>query len=53
MCEWCDAPETGLYARVNVSTVSKEAARLRPQQLDYNIVTATPVVVQHAQKRAK
>jgi hypothetical protein len=48
-CSWCnnsDAPETGYYARVAVSTVSAEATYLHGRQIDRDITTATPVVVQ-------
>jgi len=56
-CHWCDdasAPAAGsgsssYYARVNVSTESKEAAALRDEQLNFDIINAAPVVVQGEQ----
>ena len=51
-CHWCDdasasaAGRSSYYARVNVSTESKDAAALRDEQLNLDIVSAAPVVVQ-------
>jgi hypothetical protein len=48
-CDWCNeagAPRGGYYARVHISTVSKEAARLRDDMLNADITTATPVLIQ-------
>lgn len=50
-CGWCgeaSAPRGGYYARVAVSTESKEAARLDETRLSFDIKTATPVVVEGA-----
>lgn len=55
-CSWCDdprAPQSGYYARVRVSTVSKEAARLRDEEMSDDITTATPVIVQAASKKSR
>jgi hypothetical protein len=52
-CEWCNnssEPQTGYYARVVVSTVSAEDTRLRDDQIDRDLTTATPVVVQAERK---
>lgn len=55
-CDWCDAAgvrKDGLYARVKVSNVSKESARVRQENLDFQITTATPVVIQHGKRPAR
>ena len=55
-CAWCDdphAPKSGYYARVQISTASKEAARLGEAQLNYDIGTATPVIVQAATRKTR
>jgi hypothetical protein len=54
-CKWC-ADETGtvprnFYARVNVSTESANDAILSKDQMNFDISNATPVVVEHGQKR--
>ena len=52
-CPWCgdaNAPRAGYYARVQVSTVSSEAAARRDQDFDPDIKTATPVLVQVERK---
>lgn len=48
-CPWTKtdyAPRSGYYARVSVSTVSSEAAIYSDEQMDRDIKTATPVLVQ-------
>lgn len=49
-CSWCAgsnfAPRSGYYALVSVSAVSAEAAILNNQQMNTDIETAIPVLVQ-------
>jgi hypothetical protein len=55
-CSWCNdarAPQEGFYARVHVSTESAASARLRPEELDYNLSTATPVVVEGTRRSSR
>jgi hypothetical protein len=54
-CKWC-AEETGtvprnFYARVNVSTESANDAILSKDKMNFDISNATPVVIEHEQKR--
>jgi hypothetical protein len=54
-CKWC-AGETStvprnFYARVNVSTESVNGAILSKAQMNFDISSATPVVVEHWHKR--
>jgi hypothetical protein len=54
-CEWCgdpSAPRAGYYARVNVSTVSSDAAQ-RAGQTETDIKTAIPVLVQVERKASR
>jgi hypothetical protein len=55
-CAWCadpQAPRSGYYARVNISSVSKDAARLSRERLNYDITGATPVEVQGADRKTR
>lgn len=54
-CAWLAAPGVpaeGFYARLKLSTASKEAARVRPEEMSFDAAGATPVVVESG-KRAK
>lgn len=53
-CAWCGeagVPENGFFAIVRVSTVSAEDARATEDALNFDIATATPVVVQEPRTR--
>ncbi|HVF48693.1 MAG TPA: hypothetical protein VNA19_01320 [Pyrinomonadaceae bacterium] len=55
-CDWCDSggvSKEGLYARVKVSNVSRELARVPQENVDLEITTATPVVIQHGKRPAR
>lgn len=55
-CDWCeysDMPRAGYYARVYVSTEYADNFYPPPAQLDRDITTAVPVVVQVEQKTGR
>ena len=51
-CRAC-GPDENLYARVHVAPISPAGDYERPEKLDLDIRTATPVVVAHGQKRRR
>ena len=51
-CEWCgdvDAPKAGYFARVHISTFDTADIEMPFAELNRDVTTATPVVVQVAQ----
>lgn len=55
-CDWCGAPDTPLnsyYARVVVSDESADAVRLSPEQMNFSLEGAMPVVVEAGNRKAR